>query len=130
MKAYSVDLRQKIINTYTNEPISQRQLALRFCVSLSFVQSLLKRYRTDDRIDPRPHGGGQSPKLTPQQLAQLAQLVAQKNDATLEELCDQLYQKTQVRVSRGGDGAERAKAQSNSKKKTLHASEQDSSRVL
>ena len=42
MKFYSVDLRQKIINVYETEPISQRQLAKRFCVALSFVQKLLK----------------------------------------------------------------------------------------
>jgi len=45
MKFYSVDLRQKIINVYETEPISQRQLAQRFCVALSFVQKLLKQYR-------------------------------------------------------------------------------------
>jgi transposase len=44
MKFYSVDLRQKIINVYETEPISQRQLAKRFCVALSFVEKLLKRY--------------------------------------------------------------------------------------
>lgn len=104
MRAYSIDLRQKIINTYHKEPISQRQLAKRFRVSLSFVQSLLKRYRIDGTMEPRPHGGGQSPKLTPQQLATVAELVAQKNDATLEELCDQLYQKTQIQVSRSTMG--------------------------
>ena len=37
MKAYSLDLRQKIINVYEQEEISQRQLAERFCVALSFV---------------------------------------------------------------------------------------------
>lgn len=34
MKAYSLDLRQKILNTYLEGGISQRQLAKRFCVTL------------------------------------------------------------------------------------------------
>jgi len=41
MKAYSLDFRQKIIDTYVNDEISQRQLAKRFRVTLSFIQKLL-----------------------------------------------------------------------------------------
>ncbi|MBI1243196.1 helix-turn-helix domain-containing protein, partial [Chrysosporum ovalisporum Ak1311] len=44
MKAYSLDFRQKILDTYLESGISQRQLAKRFCVSLSFVEKLLKQY--------------------------------------------------------------------------------------
>lgn len=52
MKFYSVDLRQKIINVNETEPISQKQLAKRFCVALCFVQKLFKQYRqTQDTAD-------------------------------------------------------------------------------
>ncbi len=44
MKAYSLDLRQKIIDTYFEGGISQRKLAKRFRVALSFVEKLLKQY--------------------------------------------------------------------------------------
>jgi transposase len=37
MKPYSLDLRQKIIETYEQEAISQRNLAKRFRVALSFI---------------------------------------------------------------------------------------------
>jgi transposase len=39
MKAYSLDLRQKIINAHNNKEDSLRQLASRFQVSLNFVQN-------------------------------------------------------------------------------------------
>jgi transposase len=45
MKAYSIDFRQKILDTYHAEPISQKAIAKRFSVALSFVQKLLKQYR-------------------------------------------------------------------------------------
>ncbi len=45
MKPYSIALRQKIIETYENEVISQRQLAKRFRVAFSFVIKILKQYR-------------------------------------------------------------------------------------
>jgi transposase len=50
MKAYSIDLRQKIIDTYQAGDISQRQLAERFRVALSFIEKLLKQYRETGSI--------------------------------------------------------------------------------
>ncbi len=99
MKAYSLDFRQKIVETYFNEPISQRKLAKRFRVSLSFVEKLLKQLRESGDLAPKPHGGGQTPKLNAQQLALVATLVDDQNDATLAELCEQLYEQTQVSIS-------------------------------
>ncbi len=81
MKAYSVDLRQKIIDAYNQQEGSQRQLAKRFRVSLTFIESLLKRYRTDGTVEPRAHGGGRPAKLKPEQEAHLATLVEEDNDA-------------------------------------------------
>ncbi len=55
MKAYSTDLRQKVVDAHNNEEGSQRQLAKRFSVSLSFVQSLLKRFRFCGTVEAKPH---------------------------------------------------------------------------
>jgi len=60
MKAYSVDLRQKIVDAHNQKEGSQRQLAKRFRVSLTFIENLLKRYRIDGTAEPRAHGGGRS----------------------------------------------------------------------
>ena len=104
MKAYSVDLRQKIIDAHNQKEGSQRQLAKRFRVSLSFIENLLKRYRTDGTVEPRAHGGGQSAKLSPEQESVIATLVEEDNDAILTELCDGLEQRAGVRVSRATMG--------------------------
>lgn len=53
MKPYSLDLRRRIVDTYTAGGISQHQLADRFCVNLSFVSRLLKRYRTTNSLAPK-----------------------------------------------------------------------------
>ncbi|MBH8575875.1 IS630 family transposase, partial [Nostocaceae cyanobacterium CENA369] len=42
MKAYSVDIREKIVAAHIEEKISIRQVALRFAVSKSLVQKLVK----------------------------------------------------------------------------------------
>ena len=66
----------------------------------SFVIKLLKQNRETGNIEPLPHGGGAKLKVNPQQLEILAQLVEEKNDATLEELCQMFQAKTKVIVSR------------------------------
>jgi transposase len=45
MRAYSLDFRHKIVQTYENENISQEKLAKCFNVAKSFVQKLLKQWR-------------------------------------------------------------------------------------
>jgi transposase len=99
MKAYSNDLRKKIVQAYENQEGSYRQLAKRFSVSLGFVQNLMKRYRETGEVDPLPHGGGASPKLTPDQMTLVADLIQEYPEATLTQLCDRLYEMTQVRLS-------------------------------
>ena len=104
MRAYSVDLRQKVIDAHNQQEGSQRQLAKRFRVSLTFIEHLLKRYRTDGTVEPRAHGGGRSAKLNPEQEAVLATLVEEDNDAILVELCDRLEERVSVRISRATMG--------------------------
>ncbi len=104
MKAYSRDFRQKIIDAYNNQEGSQRQIAQRFGVSLSFLQNLLKRYRNNGTVDPRPHGGGQSSKLNQEQIKVLAQLVEENQDLTLMQLCQKLELMIEVRISRATMG--------------------------
>ena len=83
MKAYSLDLRQRIINAHNNRENSVRQLASRFQVSANFVQKLIRRYHNEGtRLEPNPHGGGSVPKLA-NHLSVVQQLVEEDNDATL-----------------------------------------------
>jgi putative transposase len=104
MKPYSIDLRQKIVDAYSNQEGSYRELAQRFSVSFSFVKRLLKRYKDTGKIEPKPHAGGQYSKLKPEQLEIVRQLVEEDNDAILQELCELFYQKTQLRISRATMG--------------------------
>lgn len=100
MKAYSVDLRQKIIDTYKNKEGSIRIVSARFKVSRSFVQKLLKQSQKTGSLTPLPHGGGTAPKLT-NYAACIEKLLQEKNDATLPELCQDLKEHTGINVSRG-----------------------------
>ena len=99
MRPYSRDIRIKIIETKINTNESTQQLAERFQVSYSFVNRLLRRYEATNSIDPLPHGGGKPPLINSEQLNIVKKLVEEDNDATLQELCDRLKQKTGIKVS-------------------------------
>ena len=99
MKAYSNDLRKKIVQAYENKEGSYRQLAQRFSVSLGFIQNLMKRYRETGQVDPLPHAGGSSCKLTASEMELVSTLIGKDREATLAQLCDRLYEMTQVRLS-------------------------------
>ncbi len=127
MKAYSVDLRQKVVDAYEQQEGSQRELAKRFKVSPNFVRLLLKRYQTEGTVEPKHHTGGFSSQLA-HQFDLIEQLVEHDNDATLQELCDQLDQQVQIRVS--PSTICRTLQQLNlTRKKTLHASQAETDRV-
>lgn len=98
MKAYSLDLRQKIIEAYLNQEGSIRQLAVRFKVAKSFIQKLIKRYKEEGTIEPLPHNGGPVAKLTGQKKL-IKELVREKPDYTLQQLCDRVKEKTGISVS-------------------------------
>jgi transposase len=100
MKAYSIDFRQKILDTYHAAPLSQKAIAKRFSVSLSFVQKLLKQYRETKNINPTTDRCGVKGKLNAEQLLILAELIDGNNDATLEELRYLLYGRIGFSVSR------------------------------
>lgn len=100
MKAYSLDLRQKMVDVYAQGNVSQRQLAQQFRVALSFVEKLLKQHRETGSITPKVRSKQTPTKLNSEQLDVLQQLVEANNDATLEELRQQLKQKTGVLIGR------------------------------
>lgn len=98
MKAYSLDFRQKILDTYLAGGVSQRQLAKRFCVTLSFIEKILKQYRETESIAPKVRTKQTPPKLNEQQLNVLQEIVNAKNDATLKEIREQLKEKTGITI--------------------------------
>lgn len=98
MKPYSLDLRQKVVETYEAGGISQRQLAQNFRVTASFVQDLLKQKRELGTIAPKVRTEQTPTKLNAEQLDVLRQLVEAQPDATLAEFQEQLQQKTGVLI--------------------------------
>jgi transposase len=90
MRAYSLDLRERVLAAVQAHEGSWRQLARRFRVSLTFVAGLVQQYRHTGDVAPKPHGGGHPPALEEATRQRLRQLVQEQPDATLAELRQQL----------------------------------------
>jgi transposase len=99
MAAYSLDLRERIVEAVERQIGSKRKIAELFGVHESFIYKLLRQRRDRGDIAPLPHGGGAHAKLSGDQVRQLPDLVAAMPDATLDELRVQLEKKARVAVS-------------------------------
>jgi transposase len=93
MKAYSLDLRARIVAAVDAGELTQKAIATRFCVTARFVSKLLAQRRERGHFEPLGHGGGQKRRVD---LEPLRAAVAQRPDISLKELQEQ------VRSSDGG----------------------------
>jgi transposase len=99
LAAYSIDLRQRILRAWERHLGSQRTIADIFGVSLAFVEKVLRQHRTTGNIAPKPHAGGQKPRLGAAAQTVVQRLMEAKPAATLEEWCTGVAAETGVRVS-------------------------------
>ena len=63
MKAYSLDLRQRVLSAALRGDRTIPEVAELFGVSMTFVNKMLRLHRAGDDLAPRPHGGGHTPRL-------------------------------------------------------------------
>lgn len=99
MKAYSLDLRQRVVEAYEQGEGTIAELAGLFRVSLFFIKKMLWLHRGGQGLEPKPHGGGAPSALNDGQREMLRAAVADRPDATLKELQETLAAKCQVTVS-------------------------------
>src|SRR5262249_61471556 len=82
MRPYSLDLRERIVAAIDRGEHSLRQIAHLFSVNLSFLVRLLQRRRATGSVQPKPHGGGPTPKLDADAVGRLLALVPEQPHAT------------------------------------------------
>ena len=98
-KAYSEDLREKVIEAYQAGSSTMQQVAKRFAVSRNWVNNLVQRYKQTGNIAAKPHRGGVTAKLTPKHYQVIEEIINKKNDVTLKEISQQIAEITGLVVS-------------------------------
>ena len=99
MKAHPLELRQRIVAAVDQHEHTIEEVAALFDVSERYVYQLLKLRRETGDLSPLPHGGGAILKMDDTKLLQLAGLVAEFPDATLDELRELLGRRCRLSVS-------------------------------
>lgn len=90
MRAYSLDLRQRVAEACDEGSLTRPEIAALLQVGESWIRRLLQRRRATGSLAPQPHAGGAPAALTAKQRQRLADLVAADPDATLAELAQRL----------------------------------------
>jgi len=98
MNAYSLDLRERVIAMVQEADASQAEVAEHFQVSQATVENWWRLWRDTASVAPVPFAGGAPRTLQPCE-AVIREAVKQQPDATLQELCDYVQAKTDVRAS-------------------------------
>jgi transposase len=96
MKAYSVDLRERVVASVESGEYNIPAAARRYKVSEPSIERWLARKRSSGTCAPLPYAGGPTRKLASAEAAIRAAVKAQP-DATLQELCERVEKKTKIK---------------------------------
>lgn len=85
MKAYSIDLRKRVLAAYDSGKYSLNHIAKQFQVTTRWIQKLRQQRKQEGSIAPRPPNKGRKPVFQGKNLENLEQFISAHPDATLEE---------------------------------------------
>ncbi|MCL4541194.1 MAG: transposase [Chloroflexi bacterium] len=97
MKAYSLDLRERVINAVESGQYTQIEVSEEYQVSLSFVEKLWHQFHVTGDITPKQYTPGPK-RVLEAYAAWIRAAIDEQPDSTLEELCDQLEEEREVSV--------------------------------
>ena len=90
MSTLSLDLRQRILDSYDAGEGTRQDIADRYRVSLGMVKKLLSQRKRTGDIAPRHACSGRKPYFTKERRMQIKTLIDRQPDITLEEIREQL----------------------------------------
>ena len=93
MKAYSMDLRKRVMAAYDSGRYTLKQVAQRFDVTARWIQQLRQRRELEGTIAAHPQNQGRKPAFRGKQLEELNEFVQRQPDATLEEIKEHFAEK-------------------------------------
>jgi transposase len=85
MRAYSNDLRERVVAACGARDGTRERIAARFSVSVAWIRRRPQRRRETGSIAPKPRGGGRAPAFDAEAGRRLRAAVRADADATLQE---------------------------------------------
>lgn len=123
-RAYSIDLRTRVIQAHEAGEGGYGTLARQFRVSPNTIYLWVRTFRHEGRCCPKHYRHGFLSVLDEDDGAVLRQLVEEQNDATLAEYAERFTARTGYEISPSSVGRALKRLKLFRKKKTLRASEQ------
>ena len=99
MRAYSLDLRERVVAAYEKGEETIAGIAAKFSVGQTFLKKMLRQKRATGSLERLPQRAGAKKVLSDKQRSFLAKKIKKQPDATLAELQEDLQIREQVSVS-------------------------------
>jgi transposase len=100
MRAYSVDLRQRIVDALQEQGATIDAVSERFAVSASSVKRYKRQFQESGSLAPKPRPG-RPLKIKADQEDHLRGLIASRTDWSLQRLCDAWQEETSTSIPFG-----------------------------
>ena len=99
MRAYSLDLRERVVSAYEKGDRTIAEIAAQFSVGQTFLKKMLRQKRQSGSLERLPARAGAKRVLSETHCNFLAQQIKEQPDATLVELQERLQERKGVSVS-------------------------------
>lgn len=99
MRAYSIDLRERVVEAYKTGSLTIKAVASQFRVGETFVKKMLRQERELGAVKAYRHGGGRRRVLNQRQMHKLRRLLDAEPDLTLVELQEKLLSEERIQIS-------------------------------
>jgi transposase len=99
MRAYSLDLRERVVTAYEKGEQTIAEIAAQFSVGQTFLKKMLRQKRESGSLERLPRRAGAKKLLSFAHRSFLAQQIKEQPDATLVELQERLQEQKKVSVS-------------------------------
>jgi len=99
MRAYSLDLRERVVAAYEKGNNTIAEIAERYAVGQTFLKKMLRQKRENGSLERLPPRAGAKKVLSDTHRRWLAKQIKEQPDTTLAELQEDFQETKKVRVS-------------------------------
>jgi transposase len=98
--AYSVDLRERVVSAFDRAGMTDQEAAALFKIGEATVRRWKRLKRETGALLRRPVGGGNPPRVAPEQYEMVRAIVEEQPDLTDQEVAWEFHRRTGRSVSR------------------------------
>ena len=98
--AYSVDLRERVVAAFDRAGMTDQEAAAIFKIGEATVRRWKRLRRVTGALDHKPFGGGNPPRVAPEQYPIVRAIVEEQPDLTDQEVAWEFHRRTGRSISR------------------------------